>query len=65
MANRITVVYTCNHAGRKLAPVEVKYWDTTPKDLERCCWCMRDGEKGGQLPTPMIPRVVVAETKPE
>ncbi len=66
MANRIVITHKCAHAGKHLPDVVDKFWDTTPKDVTRVCYCLPDPEKvGQQLPTPMIHTITMAEVKPE
>lgn len=65
MSSRITVVYTCNHEGKKLSPIEQKFWDICPPP-GAVCFCLPDGEKQGhQKPTPMSFKITVVEQKPE
>lgn len=66
MATRITVSHQCNHAGKHLPPVVDKFWDTTPKDVTRVCYCLPNPEVNGkQLATPMIATITMTESKPE
>jgi hypothetical protein len=64
MAKRIKLIYTCNHPGIKLPPVEVKDWDTTLPP-GRVCWCCNDPEKHLPMPTPMSWTVSIENNKPE
>ena len=65
MPKRITITYACDHAGDKIPNVVEKYWESAP-DIDRMCFCLRDNEKGRQMPTKMkILSVDVIDSKPE
>ena len=65
MPKRITITYECDHPGDKLRPVEEKFWDTAPS-YDRVCYCLRNNEKAGALPTKMkIAKIEVVDSKPE
>ena len=65
MPKRITITYTCDHAGERIPDVVEKSWDSAPQ-VDRACYCLRDNEKGCQKPTKMkILSVEVIDSKPE
>ncbi len=63
---RITIVYSCNHAGPKLDPVKKQYWNSCPVP-GAVCYCVSDAERGAGYfkATPMTTVINVEEVKPQ
>lgn len=64
MQKRITITYTCDHAGKRLPPVVEKFWDSSLPPA-RVCWCQNDPEKMKPMAIPMTYTVEVVENKSE